>query len=137
MPRPVEVLPDVPLALILYLRTVPALTAIVPADRITTKLPAAPAYPVVLLNRGGGQPVIPMWLDQAAMQVDTLGGTHEECSTLARTVAAAITAIANDTTTAGVLVSAATEVGPQWLPDTTVTPPLARFVGRYAVLAHR
>jgi len=46
-------------------------------------------------------------------------------------------AIANDTVTEGVLVSASEEVGPQWIPDAVVVPPLPRYVARYRVILHK
>lgn len=138
MSYPVEVLPDVELAVILYLRSKTALTTLVAGASITTRLPAGATMPRVLIHRGGGTPPEPRRLDEAAIQVDVLHD-HEhqaEASAIARTIAAELVAIANDIVGACVLVSAQTEISPQWLPDTVSTPPLAQYVARFRVYAH-
>lgn len=137
MPYPLAALPDDELALVQYLRSVPAVTALVPAARITLELAPSPTYPVVLIQRAGG---IGIWpgLDYAALQVDVIdaAGRRRACKVLAQTVRAAIWAIANDVVPEAVLASAHEEIGPQYLPDTVPTPPLPRYVARYRVLMH-
>ena len=137
MAWPVNVLPDSELALIQYLRNRTEVTALVPADRITTTLPPKPTYPVVLVQRIGG--IAEAWqaIDEPAYQVEVVGGSRYQCQTLARTVRACILAIRNDTVSEAVLVSASEEVGIQWIPDAVVVPPLARYVARYRVLLHK
>lgn len=131
------VLPDAELALIQYLRTRSEVTSLVPAARITTVRPKTPTYPLVLIQRIGGESLAWNAIDEAAYQVDVVGGSRYDCQKLARTIAACILAIANDTVSEGVLVSAQEEVGPQWVPDSVVVPPLPRFVARYRVLLHK
>jgi hypothetical protein len=136
MPAPVNVLPDAELAVIQYLRARSEVTALVPADRITTTLPPKPTYPVVLIQRIGG--VAPVWqrLDEPAIQVDVVGGSRYDCHKLARTVRACLMAIRNDTVTEGVLVLVAEEVALQWMPDMVPVPPLPRYTARFTVLLH-
>jgi len=138
MPRPIRVLPDAPLALIQYLGARSEVTAVVPASRITTAIPSNPTYPLVIVQRVGGLSVAKENIDEAALQVSVFHtlDKQQECSLVARTIRAAIVAIQNDSVSAGVLVSGWEETGPQWLPDTTTTPPLARFVARYQVITH-
>lgn len=137
MAFPVSVLPDGELALIQYLRSRTEVTALVPADRITTTLPPKPDYPVVLVKRIGGTSVAWQRIDEPAFQVEVVGGSRYQCQELARTVRACILAIYNDAVAEAVLVSAAEEVGIQWIPDQVVVPPLSRFVARYQVLLHK
>lgn len=137
MPYPLTSLPDDELALIQYLRTVSAVTALVPAARITTELPPSPIYPVVLVQRAGGT-IISRAIDDSALQVDVLHdpGKRRECKQLTQVVRAAVLAIANDVTPEAVLVSGFEEVGPQYLPDTIPNPPQPRYTARYRVLLH-
>jgi hypothetical protein len=137
MPNPIVSMPDDELALIQYLRSLSAVTALVPGARITTELGTNPVYPVVLLQRVGGQAAVWQMLDEPAVQVDVVGGTKFECKKLALTVRAAILAIANDVVAEAVLSSAYEEVGPSWLPDTVPVPPLPRYTARYRVLLHK
>jgi hypothetical protein len=136
MSYPVEVFPDDELALLQYLRAVPDLTALIDGDKILTELPASPAYPYVLIQRAGGQVAVWQAVDEPALQVDVVGGTKFVCKQIMRTVRAAILAIGNDVVDEGVLSSATEEVGPQWLPDTIPTPPVARYTSRYRIFIH-
>jgi hypothetical protein len=133
------VLPDAELAVIQYLRSRSELTALVPSARITTARPNTPTYPLVLVQRIGGTSLSWNAIDEAALQVDVVAGADDKylASRISRTVAACILAIANDTVSEGVLVSAVEEVGPQWIPDTVVVPPLARYVARFRVFLHK
>ncbi len=137
MPLPLPSLKDDELALIQYLRSVSAVTALVPAARITTELPPSPAYPVVLVQRAGGQGIWPS-IDDSALQVDVVddAGKRYECKQLAQTVRAAIWAIANDVVAEATLASGSEEIGPQYMPDTVPVPPLPRYTARYRVLLH-
>lgn len=137
MAFPLAPLPDDELALIQYLRTVSAVTALVPAARITLELPPSPTYPVVLIQRAGGVGIWPA-LDEPALQVDCVAaaGQRRACKVLAQTVRSAILAISNDVVGEGVLASASEEIGPQYLPDTIPNPPLPRYTARYRVLMH-
>jgi hypothetical protein len=137
MPYPLAPLPDDELALIQYLRSVSAVTALVPAGRITTELPPNPTYPVVLVSRAGGV-TITYGIDDPALQVDVnhSAGNRRACKQLAQVVRAAILAIANDVVPEAVLASGSEEVGPQYLPDTIPIPPLPRFTARYRIVMH-
>jgi hypothetical protein len=137
MPYPLSVLPDAELALIQYLGSIPEVVALVPVGRITTQLAPSPIYPVVLISRAGGVPVVWQALDEPAFQVDVVGGDKATCSLLMRTVAAAILAIRNDIVAEAVLSSAVEEVGPAWLPDTIPVPPIPRYVARFRVFMHK
>lgn len=136
MPYPIVVMPDDELALIEYLRSIPEVTALIPAARITLQLPPSPTYPVVLVQRIGGDFLVWPQIDQPALQIDVIGGTRHQCKQLMLTVRAAILAIANDVVAEGVLSSATEEVGPSWLPDTIPNPPLPRYTARYRVSLH-
>jgi hypothetical protein len=151
MPYPLTQFPDDELALIQYLRTVAQVTALVDPKRITTELPPAPTYPVVLISRAGGT-VIARAIDDSALQVDVVdaAGRRYWCKQLAHVVRSAVLAIANDaipqtvitvnsqqvTIPACVLVSGFEEIGPQYLPDTIPIPPLPRYTARYRVVMH-
>jgi len=137
MAYPITVLPDSELALIQYLRSKTELTALVPAERITTALPPQPTYPVVLIQRIGGQALAWQSLDEPAYQVDVVGGSRYQCQQIARTVRACILAIFNDVVSEATLSSASEEVALQWMPDDVVVPPLSRFTARYRVILHK
>lgn len=137
MAYPITVLPDSELALIQYLRSKTELTALVPAERITTALPPQPTYPVVLIQRIGGQALAWQRLDEPAYQVDVVGGSRYQCQQIARTVRACILAIFNDVVSEATLSSASEEVALQWMPDDVVVPPLSRFTARYRVILHK
>lgn len=139
MPNPITVLPDDELALIQYLRLRPEVTALCPAERITTQLGPQPTYPAVTIQRLGGStnPAPGQWVDRASIQVDVLGPSDRRaCKVLALTVRAAVLAIANDTVDEGVLASGSEDAPPQWLPDTLSNPPLPRFMARYRIVLH-
>lgn len=137
MAWPVNVLPDAELAVIQYLRSRTEVTALVPAERITTTLPSQPTYPVVLVQRIGGLAAAWQQIDEPALQVEVVGGSRYQCQQLARTVRACLLAIRNDTVAEATLVSGAEEVAIQWMPDMVVVPPLPRFVARYRVFIHK
>lgn len=132
-----NVAPDAELAVLQFLRSRTEVTSLVPGTRITTSRPQEPTYPVVVVQRVGGTSTAWNFIDEAALQIDVVGDTRYNCQRIARTIAGCVLAIANDTVTEGVLVSAFEEVGPQWLPDTVVVPPLPRYVARYRVLLHK
>jgi hypothetical protein len=131
------VLPDAELAVIQYLRSRSEITALIPAARITTVRPKSPTYPLVLVMRIGGIAKAWQQIDEPAFQIDVIGGTRYNCQKLARTVGAVLLAIANDTVSEATLAHAYEEVGPQWMPDDVVVPPLPRYVARYRVLLHK
>lgn len=137
MAYPISVLPDAELAVLQYLRAQSIVTDLVPAERITTALPKEPAYPYVTVKRIGGRAVQWQRVDSAALQVDVWGGSRYECQEVIRTIRATLLAIYGDKVDEANLVSASEEVGPQWLPDTVMVPPLPRFTARFQVLLHK
>lgn len=136
MPNPICVLPDPLLAIIRYLRTISEVTALISADHILTAIPAqATDFPYIIVSWGSGAGQWPA-IDHPSIQVDVLGGSRELCNQIARTVRAAVWAIANDVIDGTVLVSGEDLTSPQWLPDTTFTPPLSRYTARYRLTIH-
>lgn len=136
MPYPLTVLPDGELAIIQYLSSVAEVTALCPAQKITTSLPAQPTWPHILVSLAGSQDTGNLFLSEPALQIDVFATGKREAQLLAQTVRAAIRAIANDSVPEAVLASGAVEVGPQWLPDNLSNPPVARYTARYRVLLH-
>ena len=138
MPHPIVVLPDAELAVITYLRSQAAVTDVVAGDRITTVLPPQPDFtiPRVLVHRTGGSSQQWGIIDEAAYQIDVIGGTRFECQTVMRHVRAAVMAIANDVVTDAVLASTEEEIGPAWLPDNVPVPPVARYSWRCRIFIH-
>lgn len=137
MPNPVVAMPDDELAILQYLRTIPEVTALIPGTRITTEMPPSPVYPLALVQRAGGTAAVPQAIDEAAQQIDVVGGTNAECKRAALAIRAAILAIANDIVPGAVLCSASEELGPQWFPDTVPKPPLPRYTARYSIILHK
>ena len=135
MANPVFVQPDAVLALMQYLRLRTELMALIPSDHIVTEIPASPTYPYVVVQWGGGNGIWPA-IDDASMQIDSVGGTKVACGQIARTVRACIWAIANDVVPAGVLCSGADTMRMAYIPDTVPTPPLPRFTARYSLTLH-
>jgi hypothetical protein len=130
------VMPDPLLAIRQYLISKTEITTLVPATNIVTQIPAVnPTYPYVILSWGGGLGIWP-GIDEPSIQIDVVGGTKIVCGQIARTIRAAIWAIANDIVAAGVLVSGTDEMPPSWLPDPTSIPPQPRYVARYRILLH-
>lgn len=136
MPYPITLQADDELALIQYLRSIPTVTALVPAGNIILELLPSPTYPYVLVQRAGGNALAPD-IDDTALQVDALATTRADAKTLGLAVRAAVLAIANDVVTEATLASAAEEIGLQWLPDTVPTPPIPRYTARYRVILHK
>ena len=53
-------------------------------DRVYTDMPHERTYPLVLVTRIGGTYSItrPLWLDNALVQLDAMGGTHKQAQAL-------------------------------------------------------
>jgi len=145
MSRPIVILPDPVLAILQYLRGVAVLTSLVAPDHIVTEIPSSPSYPYLVVNLVPSGGAIYPSIDDAVFQLDALDIDHSTGTTsgkvtaaaIARTVRAAMWAIANDTTASGaVLSSCREEIGPQWLPDTVPTPHIACYTQRQAVILH-
>jgi len=136
MPYPLAVDRDATLATIQYLRTVTALVpTLIASDHIVTEIPTSPTYPYVVVQEAGGSSIFPA-IDVPTLQVDTVGGSKALCNQIARTVKAAVVAIANDIVPEGVLSSGHEEMRRAWIPDTVPTPPLSRYTARYSVTLH-
>lgn len=136
MANPLHISPDALLAILEYLRGTEEITDLIDGSKIVTSIPpTGTEYPYVLIGLAGGIGTIPA-VERPAFQIDVMGGDKETCYRIARTVRAAIHAIANDVTSAAVLSSGASETGLTWLPDTLAVPPLSRFTARYRVTLH-
>jgi hypothetical protein len=134
--NPVYVQPDPVHAVIEYLRGLSEITALLPAEKIVSSIPAkGTAYPYVLVNFAGGADLT-VGMEESTVQIDSVGGSKPQCQKIARTIRAAVIAIANDIVTDGVLAHGSTELAPQWLPDEVPTPPLSRYTARYSVILH-
>ena len=74
---------DVEQLLATFLRAQTEVTDLV-GDRVYTDLPHDRTYPLVLVQRIGGNHVVqvPMWLDSALVQFDVYGGTHKQAFAL-------------------------------------------------------
>lgn len=137
MPKPIYVLPDPTLATIQFLRTITQLTALTPLTKIVSELPNNPDYttPYVIVQHAGGSGIWPA-IEDAAIQIDVVGGLKILCGQVTAVVRAAIWAIANDIVPAGVLSSGVDEMAPAWMPDTVMIPPTPRYTARYRILLH-
>lgn len=89
-------LPDVEQLLSEFLRAQPEVAALV-ADRVWTEIPKAPTgdddrWPLVRVSRYGGTPVtsVPLWLDQALVQIDSFGGNKRLTHQIAETCRAVL-----------------------------------------------
>lgn len=89
-----QLLPDVEAFLYRYLGTQPDVAALV-AGRVYTRIPNAPAFPLLRIVRVAGAPVYsaPLFLDNALVQFDAFGGSSVQAFTLAETVRAALAAL--------------------------------------------
>jgi len=120
-----------------YLRSRPEVVALV-ADRVFTVFPAqAGGGPFLLVQRIGGQPVFnrPLWLDEAAIQLDAYGGSKKVAYALATTVWAALDSGLRGAYPEGTVTDV--QFGPlRWQPDPTYPQPRPRYVADVAVFAH-
>jgi len=123
------VLADPILAVRSYLLTVPEVTDITP--RIVTRLPAAPAWPIVRIALISTTAVHERRYDRALVQLDCFAKDDTDAHRLARVVRAALVDSGSHVVGDAVLGGAVnTAVLP--LPDETFTPAMPR----YAVTAH-
>jgi hypothetical protein len=85
------ILPDVEAIVSAYLRSHPDVAALV-SDRVYTRIPRNPTFPLLRLWRIGGAPVYstPLMLDAALLQIDAFGGSISQTRTLAATAMAAL-----------------------------------------------
>ena len=134
MSLPLVVMPDVPKVALDYLRTIPEVTTLTP--RISTQSPATPVYPYVTVQRVGGNEVVEFRLDRANLQLDAWGTNEAEASLVIRTVIAALKAARGYQHPTAVIAAAELVLSPQWIPDTTRTPPTPRFVASVALTVH-
>lgn len=68
-----------------FLRESPDVAALV-ADRVYTDLPHDRTYPLVLVQRTGGEPIRGFTLGAAEVTVSTYGGTHKQAQDLTAVV---------------------------------------------------
>jgi hypothetical protein len=134
-------LPDVEVLLSEFLRNQPEVTALV-TDHVYTEIPKAPAgedtrWPLVRLSRYGGTPVtsIPLWLDQALVQVDVFGGSKRLANRIAETCRAVLDLRLIGVHAAGVVTGVRTS-GFGYHPDATYTPAKPRYLFTATVTLH-
>jgi hypothetical protein len=116
----VPVMADAELLVASYLRSQSDVYALV-SGRIFTTLPAQPVYPVGIIHRAGGLPVLRMRLDTARIQADAWGRTKAEAHNLAATMRAALHSMTG-VHSAGVVTGIDDAVGLTYLqdPDTQI-----------------
>ncbi len=127
------VLPDIIGPTVTYLNSLSEVTALV-GNRIGTRLPEREVWPAVRLDPIGGFTLIEFRLDQPALQVHACATTDILAMTVARTLRAALYAMAGYQTADCVIVDVTTS-SPQLLPDESRTPPVshATFTATVAV----
>lgn len=131
----VDVLPDAPELAITWLRTQADLTALV-AQRISTRSGSSITYPYLTLQRIGGIPVVRQRLDVARIQVSAWAGDEDMASRVARTARAALHRMEGYTTADAVCTAVEDDLGLAWQPDTSRTPPTARWIFGVSLYLH-
>lgn len=119
------VMPDPVIAVREYLLGDPLITELV-ADRVTTDLPADPAWPRVRITGLNSYQVFPCRLDRVLMQFDCYALTSPEAQRLAQVVRAVIAASPAHVGTDAVF-SGVTGVSIFELVDGSFTPPMPRW----------
>lgn len=118
---PARTLVDAVLVTRAWLVTQTAVTALVGQRIYGARLPAAPTFPAIRIQRIGSTVVDEdAALDAALLQVDcwaTSLSAEQEAWTVATTVRTALRNMRNYTHPAGYVAECRTESGPQWLPD--------------------
>lgn len=122
-----------------YLRASPDITALVD-DRVYTDLPHDRVFPLVLVQRTGGNFLVtrPLWLEQADLTLSAFGGTHKQAQQLVATCLSTLGGLRgrhSDGAVTGISV-ASTAYQPD--PDSADTEGHARprFVAVLSVLTH-
>lgn len=124
----VVVLPDIEQLVSEFLRAQAEVTALV-GQRVYTAVPNEPTFPLLLLKRIAGSPVLsrPRVIDAPVVQLDAYGGTKKQAHTLIQTACAVVAERIEGVHATGVV--AGVVFGPlSWLPDPSYVPAKARFV---------
>lgn len=111
-----------------FLRSDPDVTAVL-GDRVYTVLPTEATYPLVRLQRWGGEPVVdrPLVLDAARIQIDVWGDRKKQAHDLAQLVRAVLVErLPWGNSTDGWLVRSLAS-GLRYLPDESFDPPRPRY----------
>lgn len=132
---PLRLLPDAELVVTTFLRAQTDVAALV-GTRVTTALPPQPTWPAVTVNRIGGVPTLPGYLDLATLRLECWGTTKQQAETVARTVEAAMLTLPGVHATATVTDARQEGEGLRWDPDTTFEPDRPRYVMTYDVYLH-
>lgn len=122
-PLPLEVLRA-------YLISRPSITTLVPAARISDRMPpatASPRWPALRLTEVSSFEVVPRRLTRAAVQVDAWAADQVAADRLARIVEGELRASANWSTSSATL-GETTELAIRPAPDTTLTPAQPRAI---------
>lgn len=127
-------LPDVELITTSFLREHEAVTD-VEAD-VSTELPNPIRFPYITLQRMGGIPVEPIWLDEAHVQVSCWGATRQQAADLAARCRAALFDMRGYRDDAGYVTGVSDLTGLMWVPDTSQDPTVNRFVFGVAIYTH-
>ncbi len=113
---PLTVLPDAERLALGYLHTHSDVTGLI-GQRAYWTIPATPTFPLVRVQRVGGVPVRPGWLDGARLQVDVYGSDHDSTWQVAETVRAALHQGSQSSHSLGVWTGTDDDMGLAWLPD--------------------
>lgn len=119
-----------------YLRGQASVTALV-GDRVYTDLPSRATFPLVRLTLTGGQPVYsyPLFLDEAAIQIDCYGGPKVQARLLADTVRS-LMASSDFTGVHDLGVVTSVRFGSlHYLPDDAFEPPKPRYIAEASIFS--
>lgn len=120
-----------------FLRSRSEITALV-EDRVYTDLPSRPVFPLVRIQLIGGAPrfSLPLYLDDAVLQIDCYGGPKVQARQLVDTVRALAASSFFRTVHAEGVVSNVDFGGLQYLPDVEFDPPKPRYVAELTITSH-
>lgn len=121
---PIIILPDVVSALVAWLKAVPEVAALV-GDRIGTHLTGTNEWPAVRIDPIGGDPILEFRIDQPNLQIHYFATSDVAAMNGARTVRAAVSAMAGFRVPGQIVVIDVTTSSPQLLPDEDRTPTIA------------
>lgn len=121
-------LPDIEQLMSSFLGDQSEIVALV-GDRVYTAVPKAPVWPLLLVRRIGGVPIVgnPLRVDQPIVQLDAYGGTKKQARDLCETARAAIQQRVQGTHATGVVASFRFG-NMNWLPDQFYEPAKPRYV---------
>jgi hypothetical protein len=134
---PLQLLPDVEKLVARFLRTQSDVNALVSGRVYTDRQGLSrPIYPYVIVTRLGGPRDYPHWKDEARLQLEAWFRDGDKPRTLAviATVEAALWLLPG-LHDEGVVTGVQT-AGPQWLPDSTSTPAIPRYLLNATVWSH-